>query len=358
MAKVEYKSDSVLTAARKRISEVFDASKRVIISVSSGKDSTVLCHLALQEAKKRNVKPILFFLDQEAEWQSSIDLMEKMMSNPDVVPEWYQVPIKMTNATSHKDLFLDAWHEGREWVREKHPLAIHKIEGKYPDRFYDFFKWHEQQQPEGTSYLVGLRSKESLSRFRAISKNAGVEGVSWSTGTSKKGVLRYYPLYDFTFGDIWKYIQDEGLEYNRLYDRMFWKYGTNISAMRVSNLIHEKSFKAIADLQEFEPDTYERLLRRLSGVHCAALYAKDKFVYSADELPKSFSSWLAYRDHLLATTPIEKKSRFVDRFARQSTDEATCRDQVKQILCNDWENNLPVRLNVSEKLRKKWWNRL
>jgi predicted phosphoadenosine phosphosulfate sulfurtransferase len=40
------------------------------------------------------------------------------MSQPNVIPLWYQVPIFMTNAASHQ-LFLWAWGENEEWVREK-----------------------------------------------------------------------------------------------------------------------------------------------------------------------------------------------------------------------------------------------
>src|SRR5690606_24707819 len=240
---------------------------------------------------------------------------------------WFQVPILMTNATSHADYFLDAWHEGREWLRPKHELAVRETDGTHPRRFYPFFEWYERRCTEPTAFLVGLRSKESLTRFRAVTNNPGHAGLSWSTRTRSPLAFRFYPIYDWTFGDVWKFIADRGVRYNRVYDWLFVKYGVNMSTMRVSNLIHEKSFHALADLQEFEPDTYEALLRRLGGVHRAALYARDELVYSASTLPARFHSWREYRDYLLATTPTDKAARFRDRFARQKGDEATCRAQ-------------------------------
>lgn len=359
MAKmVEYKKADVLTAARERVSYVFDNFKRIVVSVSSGKDSTVLYNLALEEAKKRNRKIEVFFLDQEAEYQSSIDMIEKMMRHPLVIPKWFQIPIQLTNATSHKDVFLNAWYEGEEWMRPKSDISIHSIDGSYPARFYKFFDWYEQQCKEPTAFLVGLRSKESLTRFRSVTNNPGFEGVSWSTKTKNPEVFRFYPIYDWTFGDIWRFISENGIEYNHIYDQYFWKYGVNMSNMRVSNLIHEKSFKALTDLQEFEPETYEKLIKRLGGVHCAALYAKDEYVYSADKLPANYKTWGEYRDYLLKTTPIDRKDRFIKRFAGQPQDEATYRDQCKQVLINDWENNMPVRKNPKEQLRNIWWDRL
>jgi len=34
---------------------------------------------------------------------------------------------------------------GEEWMRQKSPLAVTEIAGKYPQRFYDFFEWQEKQ---------------------------------------------------------------------------------------------------------------------------------------------------------------------------------------------------------------------
>jgi predicted phosphoadenosine phosphosulfate sulfurtransferase len=55
------------------------------------------------------------------------------MSQPNVIPLWYQVPIFMTNAASHQQLFL-WWGENEEWVRET-PIAIHSIDNKYLSDF-------------------------------------------------------------------------------------------------------------------------------------------------------------------------------------------------------------------------------
>jgi predicted phosphoadenosine phosphosulfate sulfurtransferase len=354
---VAYKTDNVLVAARKRISMVFDRYHRIVVSVSSGKDSTSLYHLARDEAERRGRQIEVFFLDQEAEYQSSIDVITEQMSHPGVAPRWFQVPLRMTNATSHRAIWLDAWMENQQWMREKHPLAIHGTGGDHPKRFYDFFPWYEAQSDEPTAFLIGLRSKESLNRFRSVTNNAGVAGLSWST-SGKGKAIRFYPIYDWTFGDVWKFIADGGHRYNRVYDWMFARSGQNMTSMRVSNLIHEKSFKALATLQEFEPDTYERLLQRLGGVHCAALYAADEYVMSAEKRPAAFATWREYRDYLIGSTPGEKMARFTKRFAGQATDEATCQHHVRQILINDWENNVPVLRMKASTLREHWWHRL
>jgi predicted phosphoadenosine phosphosulfate sulfurtransferase len=43
--------------------------------------------------RKRDRKFILYFQDQEAEYQGTVDFVEWAMSQPNVIPLWYQVPI-------------------------------------------------------------------------------------------------------------------------------------------------------------------------------------------------------------------------------------------------------------------------
>lgn len=348
---------NVYEAAVNRIRFVFHEFERVVVSVSGGKDSTCLYHLVLAEAERRNRPFELFFLDQEAEYQSTIDMIEGMMRHPLVIPRWYQVPIRMTNATSHRDVFLHAWAEGEEWIRPKSDISIHQIAEPYPQRFYDFFAWLEEQDREPTAHLVGIRMFESLHRQRTVMKQNGYKHYKWSTACGPAS-YRFYPVYDWQVRDVWKFIADSGVPYNRLYDRMYARSGANMRTMRVSNLIHEQAFRSLAQVQEFEPDTYDRLVRRIGGVHMAALYAEDRFIYSADELPPAFPTWKAYRDYLLMSTPTDAAERYRKRFAKQSDDESMARHQVRQLLLNDWENNLQNTRIKQSKLREQWWDKL
>lgn len=356
--KVAYRSGSVLDAAKRRVSEIFDRFERVVVSVSGGKDSTVIRHLAVEEAQHRGRSLEVFFLDQEAEYESTIDVIREWMHDPRITPRWFQVPVRMTNATSHLDYWLHAWGPDEQWMRHKDPIAVGEIAEPYPQRFYDFFEWYEERAVQTTAFIVGIRTREAFNRFRAVSKNAGCHGWAWSTKTKNPLAFRVYPIFDWAHGDVWKYIADNGLTYNRHYDRMLAKNGENVSRMRVSNLIHEQAFRCLVDLQEFEPDTYERLIQRIGGVHSAALYARENHVFDAKTLPEGFNAWSAYRDYLLATTPLDKIERFRRRFAKQPKDEETARRQVKQILTNDWENSVGVANTNKDRLRAVWWDRL
>lgn len=353
-----YLPESVLDAAVKRVRWTFDTFTEVSVSVSGGKDSTVLAHLAQQEAARRGRDLHMLFLDQEAEYAHSIRIVEGLMTLPHVVPHWYQVPVRMTNATSYGAQYLHAWDpawEG-EYVQPRHPLAIQATATATPDRFYPFLDWWEETRGAGAGLLIGLRSEESLNRYASVTRHPGVPGVPW-TSRGLGGSTKIYPLYDWAFEDIWTYLGKYGVPYNRVYDWM-WVKGFNISEMRVSNLIHERAFKSLATLQEFEPDTYRRLIERVPGARTAALYAKERQVYSAGKLPSAYRSWLEYREFLLDTLPLpgDQVQVFRDRFTAQASTEPTHRQQVRQLLLGDVENNIPVKAPAPDKTdpREKW----
>ena len=333
--------ENVLNATIKRISFLFDNYENIQLAFSGGKDSTVLFHLVNTEAIKRNRKFILYFQDQEAEYQGTIDFVEWAMSQPNVIPQWYQVPIFMTNAASHQQLFLWAWGEGEEWVREKNKIAIHSIDKKYPKRFYKFNLWVAQQNRKNHQgsfvSIIGLRAEESPDRrFVMFGENSELFWLRRKTEPHK-----CYPIIDWSYTDVWKYLIENQLQYNKVYDKMYM-LGGNLRNFRVSNLVHEKAFRCLTDLQELEPETYNQLERRLKGVHTAAMYGKENLMYSIKELPNHFKSWKEYKDFLLQSIHPDLKKIFDYQWSRfgDTNDVGACKYMVKRILLCDWEGNI------------------
>lgn len=368
MLKQIYIDENVLEATKKRISYIFNEFENIIVSISGGKDSTVLAHLALSEAYKRNRKVGLFFLDEEVVYQSTVEQIRYLMNlyPENTIKLWYQISFHLTNATSIEEGQLICWEEGKHklWMRKKEPDSIqHKSWDKEKETirdknkgfgFYDAIENFNNSR-KNTAFLVGLRATESPNRWRAVCKNPGYKDVYWCTKMANDNVSMY-PLYDWNFHDIWKYIYDNKLRYSKIYDFQH-KKGMGLQEIRVSSLIHEKSFKALVELPEFEPKTYDRLLERIKGISIGNLYGKDNKMLRARTLPKNFKSWIDYRDFLLKTYPDEsKKNIFVKRFSKHLQNDYVARQQCRQLILNDYENNLPVinKPDPREATIKKW----
>lgn len=359
----EYKDKNVLEAAKERISYLFDEFDNIIVSISGGKDSTVLCHLALMEARKRGRKIGIFFLDEEVVYRNTIEQVEYLMN---LYPEntnrfWLQIPFNLTNSTSFSDGQVKCWEQEKKklwlhprrkenilkktWSHETHIADKNKGFGFY-DVFYNF-----ELSFENTAFLVGLRADESLNRYRTMVKRKGYKDIYWSTKRAGTNYT-FYPIYDWGFHDVWKYIGEQNLRYHKFYDFAYLK-GKGINEIRVSSLTHEKSFKSIQDLPEFEFDTYEKLLKRIKGISFAQETAKDKKMFKVQKLPQNYKSWIEYRDFLLLTYPDEtKKQIFVKRFSKHLNNEFVARQQCKQLILNDYENNFPIK-NTEDPLTER-----
>lgn len=355
------KGKTVLDAARERMAFLFNSFESIVVSISGGKDSTVLCHLALAEADRRDRRIGVHFLDEEVVYKSSVEQVDYLMSMfPDSTKRmWLQIPFLLTNSTSTTEGQLMAWEPGKHkvWMRTKRADAIkarpwakedevaHKPGHQDADvpGFYGVIE-NFARTFENTAFLVGLRAAgESPNRWRAVTKNpvtVGSRRVFW--GTQKRRNFTFYPIYDWNYYDVWRYIHDSGLHYSKIYDHQF-RTGYHPSRMRVSSLIHEKSFKAICDLPAFEPDTYERLLKRIKGISLAQEAGKASKLFAVRKLPKNYKSWIVYRDFLLATyQDAAHRPIFERRFARQLVNEYVARQQCRQLILNDYENNLTV----------------
>ncbi len=111
-----------------------------------------------------------------------------------------------------------------------------------------------------------MRMTESLNRRVAITQHeARYKGVTWckKKGRQVSGVLADLRFQLTTiFGQPSQRITGR---YNRVYDLQY-QWGLAKEVMRVSALIHETAWHSIEMLQEFEPDTYNKFIRRVSGV--------------------------------------------------------------------------------------------
>lgn len=359
---------NVVDATRKRIEWIFDNFDNIVVSISGGKDSTVLAYMTLQEAHKRNRKVGIFFLDEEVVYQSTIDQVRYIMNlyPENTIKLWYQLEFNLTNATSIDETQFKVWdHEKQDvWLRPKEEDSIKQptwnvnkqtiANKKKGFGFYDALD-NFQLTYENTAYLIGLRASESLNRWRAVIKNPGIPNIYWST-KRPQGNFQMYPLYDWNFQDIWKFLYENNIRYSKIYDYQY-KKGLGMKDMRVSSLIHERAFKSLVELPEFEPQTYDKLMARTKGIQVGNIYGKDDLILKCRKLPKNYDNWIQYRDFLLSTIKDESiKQIFTKRFSKQLNNNYVARQQCKQLILNDYENNLPINNREDEREKKlNYW---
>lgn len=299
MVNTYFLKENVYEAALNRIRWLFDEFPHVIIPLSGGKDSTVCLNLSLQVAEEKGRLPLdVMFIDQEAEWQSVIDHIREVMADPRINPLWLQVPIRLFNSTSVDEPWLFCWEEGREWVRPKEPNSLHEnIYGT--DRFGEMFDAFCAQRYPGEPVVLigGVRAEESPGRLLGLTSKLTYKDATWGrVNNAKVGRYSMYPIYDWSYTDVWKAILEHKWPYCPIYDYMYQR-GVPVREMRVSNVHHESAVKTLYYLQEIEGDTWNRITARLSGINTAG-QLQQKFM-APKELPWMFKDWYEYRDYLI-----------------------------------------------------------
>jgi predicted phosphoadenosine phosphosulfate sulfurtransferase len=306
-----YKDNNVYEESLKRLNFIYDEFENVVCNFSGGKDSTILLHLCLKVARERNRLPLnVLFIDQEAEWQHTIDYVASVMTSKDIKPYWFQMPISMTNNTSSYERYVKCWDESNKenWVHEKHPISIK--ENTYgTERFHELFGAIVRKEfgHLKTAQLRGVRTEESPARLLGLTSELTYKHITW--GRKYKGVDIYVldPIYDWMFTDVWKCILDNNLSYNKIYDE-FYQKGVEQNRMRVSSLHHETSIKTLLSTQEIEPKTWERIAHKVKGTN-SIKHGKESSFTCPKDLPFMFNDWQEYGEHIIENIVQDEKQK-------------------------------------------------
>lgn len=325
----QYAERDVLTAARERIAYIFDRFERIYLSFSGGKDSTVMLHLVMDEAKKRNRTIGVLVIDLEAQYKVTMqhvaELLHFYRANAEVF--WVCLPIALRNAVSQYAPRWCCWDpEQREaWVREMpeqpgvisdpafFPFFTPRMEFEEFDVLFGV--WYSRGKD--TAAFIGIRCDESLNRFRTIASKSKemYEGQRFTTKIEEH-LFNVYPLYDWKTRDIWIYhAKHRERQWNRLYDLMHLA-GLTPHQMRICQPYGDDQRRGLWLYHLIEPESWFRVVARVNGANSGALYIQETgnvTGYSKIALPPGHT-WKTFCNLLLSSLPKTTREHYLAKF--------------------------------------------
>jgi predicted phosphoadenosine phosphosulfate sulfurtransferase len=322
-----YEERNVLEAAQDRISFIFDNFERIYLSFSAGKDSTVMLHLVMAEAKKRGRTIGILLVDLEAQYEFTMSHAEKCteMYKDNIELFWVSLPLALRNAVSNYQPQWLAWDPDKkaDWVRNPPEQAI-TDEAYFPffqrgmefEEFVpEFGEWYAQGKT--CACLVGIRTDESLNRFRTIALKTKIkfQGKNYTTKVTDN-VFNVYPIYDWGTADLWKYHYiNPTLPYNEIYEQMH-KAGLSPSQMRICQPYGDDQRRGLWLYHILEPKTWYKVVSRVNGVNSGALYIQETgniTGYSKISKPDNHT-WKSFCNLLLSSLPENTQQHYIKKF--------------------------------------------
>lgn len=333
MSNKRYLGMNVLEASKQRISWAFDIFTRLYCSFSGGKDSTIMLHLVMDEAIKRQRKIGVLFMDLEGQYKLTIDHIQKCYNDyaEYIEPYWFCVPIHLRNSVSMYQHHWIAWETDKEdvWIRQPPKMAITDTSTipfyTYAMEFEEFVPefGHWYSQGELTGCFVGIRTSESLNRWRTISghgikyhKEDDGSDINW-TNYIGQTLYNIYPIYDWHTNDIWVYHSKfPDRPYNKLYDLMH-KAGLTLHQMRICQPYGDDQRKGLWLFHLIEPETWNRVVARVNGANSGALYAQESgnILGNLKITKPEGHTWESFSMLLLESLPPRTKEHFKNKIA-------------------------------------------
>lgn len=319
-----YKAQNVLDASRERISFVFDNFEKIYVSFSGGKDSSVMLHLVMQEAIKRNRIVAVLIIDLEAQYKMTIKHIEEMVElyKNHIELHWVALPMLLRNAVTNYEPRWICWDESKKdiWVRQKHPLS-NQFEYPFFEAGLEFEEfivmwglWYAESKL--TAGFIGIRCDESLNRFRTIAvwDKTMYQQKRYTTHIGDN-LFNVYPIYDWRTEDLWRFHAMYKLPHNEIYDQMH-KAGLSIHQMRLCQPYGDDQRKGLWLYHIIEPETWFKLIARVNGANSGAVYIQDSgnmTGYNKITKPEGHT-WKSFCNLLLQSMPKKTQQHYISKF--------------------------------------------
>lgn len=322
-----YSEKNVYDAAMERFQLIFNEFDNFYFSVSGGKDSSIMLQLAAKAARENGKKISVLYIDLEAQYKATIDHVEELICEvSDVLEEWYWIamPLSLRNAVSVIQPKWICWdkNDRDKWVRPmpKNQYVIN--EDNYPAEwtwfypgleFEDFIlyfgEWYNEIHKGITAAGIGIRSDESLNRFRTIISESKqrYKGYGWTTRLHCKreelNVYSFFPLYDWKTEDDWIAVSKFDLKYNHIYELMY-KNGVSIHEQRLCQPYGDDQRNGLDQFRALESETWEKVLNRVHGVNFGNIYCRSSLLGNIKSEKPAEMTWEQYAVFLLESLGI------------------------------------------------------
>jgi predicted phosphoadenosine phosphosulfate sulfurtransferase len=178
---------------------------------------------------------------------------------------------------------------------------------------FEFSEWyHKRKNAVRTACLVGIRTQESLDRWRAIHGSRKLNTyhrLSWSNKIAPD-VYNFYPIYDWRTEDVWTATARNGWTYNELYE-LYYKAGVPIERQRVASPFLSAAQDTLKLYRVIDPNTWGRMVGRVNGVNFTGIYGGTRAMgWQSIRLPKGYT-WKEYLYFLLDTLPAETRASYL-----------------------------------------------
>jgi predicted phosphoadenosine phosphosulfate sulfurtransferase len=287
-----------------------------------------MLHLVMDEAIARGRRVGVLFIDLEGQYRITIESVQAMFEQyrGHIDPYWVALPIHLRNAVSAFEPFWLCWDPAAilAWVRQPPSGAITNeqyfpffLRGMEFEEFVpEFGRWYAGGQ--SCACFVGIRTDESLNRFRTIARMAKEmhNGKQWTTRVVES-VYNVYPIYDWRVEDIWTYhAKYPEKPYNRLYDLMH-KAGLTPAQMRICQPYGDDQRRGLWLFHLIEPETWARVVARVNGANGGALYVQEPgnmTGYRKIAKPEGHT-WESFARLLVGSMPPKSREHYENKIA-------------------------------------------
>jgi predicted phosphoadenosine phosphosulfate sulfurtransferase len=270
----------------------------------------------------------VLFIDLEGQYRITIEFVQSILTEYAawIEPYWVCLPIHLRNAVSAFQPFWLCWDPDAQpaWIRQP-PAEALTVPDQFPffragmefEEFVpEFGEWYSQGQ--SCACLVGIRTDESLNRYRTIASASKIRhgGRQWTTRVTDHA-YNVYPIYDWRTDDVWIYhAKFPERAYNRLYDLMH-KAGLTPHQMRICQPYGDDQRRGLWLFHLIEPETWMRVVARVNGANSGALYVQETgnmTGYRRVSKPEGHT-WQSFAELLLKSMPPKTQEHFGNKIA-------------------------------------------